>query len=71
MNNNRIKGLMNDIHHRVYIRNTILSETESYAYSEFQIRYRFRYMFIFIFCIRSYVVHPLAIKSIWSGDPHA
>ncbi|KAI8000469.1 hypothetical protein LOK49_LG09G00694 [Camellia lanceoleosa] len=59
---------------RVYIRNTILSEIESYAYTDFPIRNRFRYMLIFIlkfmfrFCIRSYVVHPLAIKSGRSED---
>ncbi|KAI7986436.1 hypothetical protein LOK49_LG03G00060 [Camellia lanceoleosa] len=62
---------MNDVHHRV--RNQSLYQKHSLIRNRvlcifrFPIRNRFRYMLIFIiklrFCIRSYVVHPLAIRS--------
>ncbi|KAI7987237.1 hypothetical protein LOK49_LG13G00859 [Camellia lanceoleosa] len=62
---------MNDIHHRV--RNQSLYQKHSLirirvlCIFRFPIRNRFKYMLIFIiklrFCIRSYVVHPLAIRS--------
>ncbi|KAI8000811.1 hypothetical protein LOK49_LG09G01436 [Camellia lanceoleosa] len=62
---------MNDVHHRV--RNQSLYQKHSLMRNRvlcifrFPIRNRFRYMLIFIiifkFCIRSDVIHPLAIRS--------